>query len=527
MGKRGADAEAPGASPSKKLQTGSACDDDDDGDDGDDYDYLDDDDHDDDDNDDDDDDDDDDHTTAQTPTSAGGADTPTTAPTTPRPKFPSDLKTLACTWPGCPKTFNRPARLRNHLNSHTNSRPFKCPHDGCDKDYIEDKHLKQHVKAAHTHERRYACPVPGCGKAFVTGTRLKRHQAVHAGADRFRCPHCGRSFRKRETLARHVRKEHLRVPAYACPAHGCAEAFDSKPALKRHRDRAHGHVRFWCLECGLSRPAEDGEPPPRVGFTTELLLQAHMRKEHQDCLFCDFKPASRWELDQHVDMHHSGKTVEDRKTIACPHDGCAKMFTKKSNLRTHVRTAHEGFRFVCGQLPLAGPDFRGWSDDQGCGQTFSTKVRLEDHVRFIHLGQQRPRLSRPQPLANPAALIDELSGVANAAKQSIFCPRCHQGFVRHHDLQVHLGRHHHHHHDSRVPSDPACVSLSDGADAPPVPAGQDLEQPPWPGGMEQADARAPAPRADDWLQDVENIMLLARDVSQDSDANIDPSLVGS
>ncbi len=83
---------------------------------------------------------DDTYTNAPSPSSTGDAESVVTTATTPRAKFPSDLKTLACTWPGCPKTFNRPARLRDHLNSHTNSRPFKCPYPDCDKDYIEDKY---------------------------------------------------------------------------------------------------------------------------------------------------------------------------------------------------------------------------------------------------------------------------------------------------------------------------------------------------------------------------------------------------
>lgn len=109
-------------------------------------------------------DDDDDFTTnPQTPGSEAPS-SPTTGVTTPRTKFPSDLKTLSCTWPGCSKTFNRPARLRDHLNSHTNSRPFKCPYADCDKDYTVDKHLKQHIKATHTNERRHVCQKEGCGR---------------------------------------------------------------------------------------------------------------------------------------------------------------------------------------------------------------------------------------------------------------------------------------------------------------------------------------------------------------------------
>ncbi|KID68013.1 Zinc finger, C2H2-type/integrase, DNA-binding protein, partial [Metarhizium hybridum] len=464
---------------------------------------------------------DDDFTPSESPSSMADAESPATVATTPRAKFPSDLKTLACTWPGCTKAFNRPARLRDHLNSHTNSRPFKCPYDDCDKDYIEDKHLKQHIKAAHTNERKYACQVPGCGKSFVTGTRLKRHQAVHEGAERFRCKDCGQSFRKRETLTKHVRKEHLHIRAYACSEQDCTESFDSKPALKRHREKIHGEIKYWCGECGL-KTEEDGTQT-RVGFTTELLLHAHLKKEHQNCLFCDFKPSSRWELDQHVDMYHSGKTVKDRQTHACTHEGCNKKFTKKSNLKAHIRSAHEGFRFVCGDVTPSGPEFAAWTNDQGCGAKFSTKVRLDDHIRFIHLGHERPKLPKPgSPSESPTAFIDEISGLTNQAKHTVFCPDCNEGFKRYHDLQVHLS-HGHQQPDPPNHSGPF-LHLDDGDDE--LSLGRDEFHASWPEDTAQDEIFAAqmdyGPPKDEWLEDEANIMLLARDSSHEE--HIDPNL---
>lgn len=513
MGKRAAAEEASETSPLKKRHAGGESpqyhDDGDDGDDGD-----------------------DDFTTAQTPSSMADTGSPATAATTPRTKFPSDLKTLACTWPGCSKTFNRPARLRDHLNSHTNSRPFRCPYDDCDKDYIEDKHLKQHIKAAHTNERNYICQVFGCGKSFVTGTRLKRHQAVHEGADRFRCQDCGQSFRKRETLTKHTRKEHLHVRAYACAEQDCTESFDSKPALKRHRDKIHGDLKFWCGECGLQQ-ASDGSQQ-RVGFTTELLLQAHLKKEHQNCLFCDFKSTSKWELDQHVDMHHSGKTVKDRKTHACTHPGCEKKFTKNSNLKAHIRTAHEGFRFICGQVTLAGPGFETWTNDQGCGHKFSTKVRLEDHIRFRHLGHERPKLSRTESRNDPTSLIDELTGVTNQVKRTIFCTECNEGFTRHHDLQVHLAKGHEPEPEPEQPiNDPPSFldEMDDFAGQPLF--DQHFIQSSWLVSTEHdamfaAQSDQGPPRDDDWLPDEASLLFLTNETphKMDWNMNIDPGLAG-
>ncbi|KAI9166645.1 Transcription factor IIIA [Paramyrothecium foliicola] len=468
---------------------------------------------------------DDDFSTAQTPSSMADAESTVTATTTPRPKFPSDLKTLACTWPGCPKTFNRPARLRDHLNSHTNSRPFKCPYDDCDKDYIEDKHLKQHIKAVHTHERKHVCQREGCGKSFVTGTRLKRHQAVHEGADRFRCQDCGQSFRKRETLNKHVRKDHQGLRAHPCTEKDCDAAFDSKAALKRHKEREHGELRFWCIECA-SQTGSDGMPL-RVGFTTEVLLQAHMKLEHQTCMFCDFKSPSKWELDRHVEWNHSGKTVEDRKTIECPYETCDKKFTTKSNLTTHIRSAHEGLRFICGEFTLAGPLFHDWSDALGCGDKFVTKARLEEHVRFIHLGHERPKLSKPVT-TRPDNIIDDISGVTNQAKQTIICPHCGETFIRWSDLNLHTSAAHGDAHP--MSADPGLLlSEAQLGQEQNMFGNEDMPGSGWPGSQPEEEIFAASMDygmlEDEWLQDEANILLLARQDHQ-LDDKIDPALEG-
>lgn len=457
----------------------------------------------------------DDMTTAQTPNSAVGSnepESPITVATTPRPKFPSDLKTLACTWPGCPKTFNRPARLRDHLNSHTNSRPFVCPYDDCDKDYIEDKHLKQHIKAVHKQERKHVCQREGCGKSFVTSTRLKRHQAVHEGANRFRCVDCGQSFRKKETLHRHVLQDHKGLPPHQCHHPGCSEAFEYKGSLRRHEQKAHGELKYWCGECGLQKQPDGTDH--RIGFTTDYLLQQHMRQEHQGCMFCDFKSAKQGDLEAHIDAHHSGKTLDERKTVLCPYENCTKRFTKKSNLTTHIRASHEGVRFICGETPISSPGLDDWHNGLGCGDKFSTKIRLEDHIRYVHLGQVRPRVDKSMD----TSIMNELVGFTNMLAD-VSCPHCPALFKRYHDLNKHM-------------ASGACPGLLLPIDAQLM---EDLttlnddgmfsNASQWDDGVEDEDddgifaAGIDYDNAqDEWLQDEANIMLLARD------SPIDPNL---
>ncbi|SPQ22307.1 6d4b2c5c-9e64-4983-8759-b689233cec6f [Thermothielavioides terrestris] len=359
-------------------------------------------------------------------------------------KFPSDLKTIQCTYPGCPKTFNRPARLAAHLRSHTNDRPHRCPYADCDKTYLEEKHLTQHIKGSHTHEKRYVCAEAGCGKAFVTATRLRRHAAVHEGAERFRCrgyDGCSLSFRKHQTLQRHVRVAHLGLPAFVCGAEGCEAGFDAAGALRRHVEREHGELRFWCEECAGDGPDDDGGGR-KVGFRTLLMLQAHMRKEHVNCVFCDVRCGSQADLERHVDMYHSGTTVEDRKTVECTWEGCGKKFTRVSNLNTHIRTAHEGRRFVCGQVDtFETEDIADWNwMEEGCGQAFISKLKLEEHVRYVHLGRKRP----PRLVTVKSALPGEADEMSAAVpRRTIPCSveGCPAKFMRHHDLEKHLQKH--------------------------------------------------------------------------------------
>ncbi|CAI0655010.1 unnamed protein product, partial [Colletotrichum noveboracense] len=207
--------------------------------------------------------------------------------------------------------------------------------------------------------------------------------------------------------------------------------FDSQGALRNHTRREHSEPQFWCEECG----GEEGGA--KVGFTSFALLQAHIRKEHLNCIFCEFKCTGQWELERHVEMRHSGIPVEARKTIACTWEGCDKKFTKKHNLTVHIRTAHEGFRVVCGELDVTGTaGLEGWSNEQGCGAGFISKMKLEEHIRHVHLGLPRPQ---PKLTEGPSNLIDDIAGT----KRTIQCAieGCNARFIRHHDLQVHLENH--------------------------------------------------------------------------------------
>jgi hypothetical protein len=242
-------------------------------------------------------------------------------------------------------------------------------------------------------------------------------------------------------------------------------------------------------------------------------------------MFCDYKSSSLWELETHIEIHHSGKTVEDRKTVACPYTGCDKKFTKKSNLNVHFRTAHEGFRFICGEVELIGPGLETWTNDQGCGDKFSTKVRLEDHIRFIHLGQERPKLSKTDK-STSTDLIDEISGVTNVKKQTLRCSQCNEGFIRYFDLNAHIAFVH----NPNTAVDHTTLDQI-SFDNPAIfdPNGNAIEQSTWPEDFTQEDIfssqMAYGASQDDWIDDDANLLMLPRGETG-ADGNIDPTLAG-
>lgn len=394
------------------------------------------------------------------------ADTPITPFSPSQNIYPSQRKTIACTWEGCDKKFNRPARLEAHIRSHKNERPFLCTYEGCDKAYTESKHLAQHIKGSHTKERPYECDWPECGKSFMTGTRLRRHEASHKGHERFVCtgfPPCTQTFRKHQTLERHVRADHLAGFAFPCThvdpvtKEQCTAGFDNGGSLRKHQDRNHGAMRYFCEECTLPALAAEG-PRQQLGFRTKAELNKHIKTTHLNCLFCDLSFSSQQDLAQHTELAHHEAVISTAKPmliLKCDVPECDREFTKRFPLEQHIRVAHEGMRYTCGEFDLStSTHCPGWTGENACGKGYFTKVNLEDHVRTQHLGLKSiVNANRPKAQAikqeardlykdlriDPVALVTGTAYAQDEARD-MPCPvsDCDWKYTRQFDLEHHM-----------------------------------------------------------------------------------------
>ncbi len=75
----------------------------------------------------------------------------------------------------------------SHNYRHTENRPFKCSHSGCDKSYTDKYDLKIHVIHSHNLVKNIPFPTDGCIKKFKTNTHLKYHMKCHTNIKPFTC----------------------------------------------------------------------------------------------------------------------------------------------------------------------------------------------------------------------------------------------------------------------------------------------------------------------------------------------------
>lgn len=353
-------------------------------------------------------------------------DTPVTTPPSDsyRQQTPSDKeKKFKCSFENCSKAFNRPARLQEHVRSHTNDRAFKCPYQGCSNTYLRDGHLKHHIKSAHTKVRDYKCTWESCDKSFTTGTRLRNHLAVHQGHEKYRCRgfgDCNQTFRKKDTLQRHVVAVHLGAKPFPCPAEFCNKAFDTAEHLRQHQRVNHDPFRYSCTIClevieADLKLSDLGKQELRKSayFSNWTDFQVHNRDVHPPtCDICNMALSSNKAVADHKEAKHnlSNPTGVVKSKFQCTL--CPRKYAAASGLRVHIKRDHDGVRFECkgavdGQPQFIphikgnvniydkGTDLDGVQGEGGnesifvgCGGIYKTKAGLYRHLLEHHKGKE-------------------------------------------------------------------------------------------------------------------------------------------
>lgn len=190
----------------------------------------------------------------------------------------------------CSRSFSNKFRLKSHLRTHTNERPYKCL--DCKMTFRQPNALRCH-RRIHSGEKPYECQF--CQKSFTQKTTMKTHLAIHTGKQ-IKCELCSKSFPRPSYLIGHMR-EHIGTRPYAC--HICPARYKQKSHLDQHIS-VHSGIRFQCQTCGKE-------------YSKKWSLKVHMYSHEPDdklpyrCEICGMAFVIKNKLAYHVKVKHKNE----------------------------------------------------------------------------------------------------------------------------------------------------------------------------------------------------------------------------
>ncbi|XP_047540545.1 zinc finger protein 567-like isoform X1 [Vanessa atalanta] len=291
----------------------------------------------------------------------------------------------------CGRGFKRPQYLKRHVEQmHTRPLHLECP--VCQRVFYERGWYRCHVRT-HNEEvrknidRKAICS--HCGREFRNKAYLIRHLQTHEDRQPVVCKHCSRTFKNIEVLRVHYRQHHSKNPLNEDGTFN--ENFTGRTYASQGRVRGAG-ANTTCAQCG------------RV-LTTRAMLARHTQRMHTErvrkfqCDYCKKWYFTKAEVRSHIEWTH----LQQRRH-AC---ACGRVFRTPARLRAHACAVHlriapprDKTCPVCGKMfanqQVLTRHIKGHSGEtypcNECGQKFKTQSYVKIHYKLKHLKMSRAEI---------------------------------------------------------------------------------------------------------------------------------------
>lgn len=232
--------------------------------------------------------------------------------------------------------------FENHMNQHINAGLLICYE--CGDSFVCKTSVKKHLESLHKFEFRNnncyrrsnslerlteECPL--CRKKFLTKYSLKLHNKIHRKGNYFYCNVCLYKSESYEILVRHSDK-HMNDKLHIC--YHCGRSYKIKASLVKHLYYQHGFQPQSIDDHQYLENLVDKKPRDLLGQKNSSnaeslkLVDAKRKKINYQCDVCLYTTFFPHNLNQHI------KTHTNNKTYICFH--CGASYKLKATLEKHL-----------------------------------------------------------------------------------------------------------------------------------------------------------------------------------------------
>ncbi|XP_022185281.2 zinc finger protein 43 [Nilaparvata lugens] len=326
----------------------------------------------------------------------------------------------------CDMNFLHRWSLANHMQSHSNIRPFVC--EICSRTFKRSDHLREHQLNKHqigkSKHSDFKCDI--CNRYFTTETYLIRHKRLHSTGMSYECRVCKGRFPTEHSLKMHqTRMKHDngsaasvnivstsssdRINKFRCKA--CFKRYGSMASLKKHRLKncpKLNNIKDEVKEEDEDEPESKNEenedlektyecPKCNLRYLTDFGLKLHFaRSKHSDVLSKykkrpkkdpNEKKNPRFKCVQCGDIFSSLVSLRMHKIkrkhfSQCPH--CGKRFAMEFKLKVHLVKVHQQKDVIVEESDLLTQEEKLPYQCDVCSQLFAMKHNLEAHIAKKH-----------------------------------------------------------------------------------------------------------------------------------------------